>query len=321
MNILVTGGAGFIGSHTIETLLSRGDQVVCLDNFDDYYDPSIKERNLLAASRHSGFRCVRGDIRDSTALEEAFARGPVDAVIHLAARAGVRPSLLQPELYYDVNVVGTLRLLEAMRKHKVARLVFGSSSSVYGNNEKVPFSETDPVDSPISPYAASKKAGELLCHTYHHLYGFHIFCLRFFTVYGPRQRPEMAIHQFTRKILNKEKILLYGDGTSQRDYTYIEDILEGLMRSLDRLNGYEIINLGESRTISLAALITAIERLTGVRAVIERQPMQPGDVMITYADTAKARALLGYSPRFPVEEGLAKFVEWYRNSQVKEGAL
>lgn len=315
MNILVTGGAGFIGSHVVEKLLHDGDRVVCIDNFDTFYDPAIKRANVSPHLSNARFHLVEGDIRDERTLESAFRIAPVDLVVHLAARAGVRPSLLQPELYYDVNVTGTLRLLEAMRKHQVTKMLFASSSSVYGNNQKVPFAESDPVDHPISPYAASKKAGELLCHTYHHLYGFDIFCLRYFTVYGPRQRPEMAIQQFIHKILNGEPITLFGDGTSRRDYTYIDDILDGVFRSLSHLRGYEILNLGESRTTSLRVLIELIERLVGKKAVVQWLPMQPGDVLVTYADITKARSLIGYQPCVPLEEGLVQQITWYRTTR------
>ena len=314
MNILVTGGAGFIGSHVIEQLLANGHTAVCIDNFDDFYDPNVKRRNLEAVLQREGFRLVEGDIRDQSALEQCFSGKPVDVVIHLAARAGVRPSLLQPELYYDVNVMGTLRLLEIMHKHDVSRLLFASSSSVYGNNRKTPFSETDSVDNPISPYAASKKAGELLCHTYHHLYGFDIHCMRFFTVYGPRQRPEMAIHEFVKKITTEKPIVLYGDGTSLRDYTYISDILDGIMKSVDNLEGYEIFNLGESRTIALSELVATIENVVAKKAIIQRQPMQPGDVQVTFANITKAKRILGYQPCCSVESGLEKFIEWFQKT-------
>jgi len=313
MNILVTGGAGFIGSHVVERLLSSGHKVVCIDNFDDFYDHKIKRANISNALESKNFSLVEGDIRDVQALERCFNKFNINLVIHLAARAGVRPSLLQPELYYDVNVIGTLRLLEMMKKYHVTKMLFASSSSVYGNQQKTPFSESDRVDYPISPYAASKKACELLCHTYHHLYGFDIFCFRLFTVYGPRQRPEMAIHQFVRKIFNGETIVLYGDGSSKRDYTFIDDIVDGLMKSLNLLKGYEIINLGESRTISLIDLISTIERLTSRKANIRFEPMQPGDVITTFADIKKALELIDYKPNYPIEKGLSEFIAWYKN--------
>ena len=314
MTILVTGGAGFIGSHVIERLLAAGHRAICIDNFDEFYDPGIKRQNLSAVMRHPGFRLVQSDIRSAGDLDRCFLQGPVDVVVHLAARAGVRPSLLQPELYYDVNVRGTLCLLEAMRKHGVGRMLFASSSSVYGNLRHIPFSENDNVDYPISPYAASKKAGELICHTYHHLYGFDIFCLRLFTVYGPRQRPEMAIHQFARKILSHEPVTVFGSGTTYRDYTYIDDILDGIMKSLNTLSGFEILNLGESRTVALNDLVGMLERITGKKAVIQREASQPGDVEATFADIEKARRLVGYNPVCSIEHGLEQFVAWLKTS-------
>lgn len=316
MNLLVTGGAGFIGSNLVDRLLNDGHTVVGIDNFDEYYDPSIKEQNILRARSNSRFALIRGDIRDTSTVEKCFVDVSIDAVIHLAARAGVRPSLLHPELYYDVNVIGTLRLLEVMKKRNVTRLIFGSSSSVYGNSNQIPFSETDSVDKPVSPYAASKKAGELLCYTYHDLYKYDAYCLRFFTVYGPRQRPEMAIHYFVKKILAGEQITLFGDGSSQRDYTFIDDILDGITKCLNNFRGYEIINLGESQTISLIDLITVIEDLTGKNALIDWKPMQPGDVARTYANITKAKTMLGYNPQYHVRDGIKKFIEWYQNSRL-----
>lgn len=292
-----------------------------LDNFDETYDPKLKENNIRHALKNRDYSLIRGDIRDQDDLRKCFGARPIDTVIHLAAKAGVRPSLLYPDLYYDVNVIGTLRLLEAMRKFNVKNLIFGSSSSVYGNNNKVPFAEIDPVDAPISPYAASKKAGELLAYTYHAIYGFDVFCLRFFTVYGPRQRPEMAIHQFVKKILNNDEIVLYGDGTSIRDYTYIDDIVSGVRKSIDSLKGYEIINLGESQTVSLSGLIAHIERITGKKAIIRSEPMQAGDVRRTYADISKARKMLGYAPGYSIADGLMKFVEWYKEENCAAGRM
>ncbi len=322
MNVLVTGGAGFIGSHVVEGLVTAGHGVICLDNFDEFYDPAIKRRNAAALSSYDSVRLIEGDLRDQSALDRCFNGERIDVVIHLAARAGVRPSLLQPELYYDVNVMGTLRLLETMRRNNVSRMLFASSSSVYGNNPKTPFSESDNVDMPVSPYAATKKAGELLCHTFHHLYGFDIFCLRFFTVYGPRQRPEMAIHQFARRVMDGKPINVYGDGTSRRDYTYVADIVDGINRSLSALQGYEILNLGESQTISLGDLIRLLEKAIGRKAILKQEPMQPGDVLVTFADITKARQLVGYSPQWPVELGLEKFVGWLRQTEeVKKHSL
>jgi UDP-glucuronate 4-epimerase len=311
MNHLVTGGAGFIGSHLVERLLAEGHRVTCLDNFDDFYDPALKRRNLTQALKDSKFCLVEGDLRDEDLLHKLFPEEKIEIVAHLAARAGVRPSIENPLLYADVNVRGTLNLLEACKKHKVRRVVFASSSSVYGNNLKVPFAEEDPVDNPISPYAATKKAGELICHTYHHLYGMDVACLRYFTVYGPRQRPEMAIHQFTRRIHQGEKITLFGDGSSRRDYTYIGDAIEGTIAALGREHGYEIYNIGESQTTSLAQLVQWIEEQLKKKARVEYLPAQPGDVERTYADIRKAVKRLGYRARTDIREGLARFIRWY----------
>ncbi len=316
--VLVTGGAGFIGSHLVERLLIEGNRVVCLDNFDDYYNPSFKRNNLRYALQKPGFRLIEGDLRDGILLQKIFQEEKIEIVAHLAARAGVRPSIRNPLLYAEVNINGTLNLLEACRKNGVHRLVFASSSSVYGNNPKVPFSEEDPVDHPISPYAASKKAGELICHTYHHLYGMDIACLRYFTVYGPRQRPEMAIHRFTRLIQQGKKVSLFGAGDSRRDYTYIDDAVEGTVAALSKEHGYEIYNLGESRTTSLRQLIQWIEEGVGKKARIEQLPPQPGDVEQTFADIRKARDFLGYRPGTDMQEGLARFIRWYMEEGFKE---
>lgn len=313
MTILVTGGAGFIGSHLVERLLTEGHRVICLDNFDPFYDPALKHRNLAQALRDSRFRLVAGDLRDEGLIGKLFQEEKIEFVAHLAARAGVRPSVQDPALYADVNICGTIRLLEACRKNGVRRFVFASSSSVYGNNSRVPFSEEDPVNSPISPYAATKKAGELLGHTYHHLYGLDVACLRYFTVYGPRQRPEMAIHHFARSIHEGRKISIFGDGNSLRDYTYIDDAIEGTLGALSREHGYEIYNIGESQTIRLSELIQALEGRIGKKALVEHLPEQPGDVKHTYADIRKAREHLGYSPKTDIREGLARFVRWYLN--------
>jgi len=313
--ILVTGGAGFIGSHLIESLLQQSHRVICLDNFDDFYDPKIKRKNISATKNHANFILCEGDIRDEIFLEKIFATHAIDLVVHLAARAGVRPSIQFPDLYYDVNVKGTLMLLEAMKKANVKKLVFASSSSVYGNNTKVPFAETDPVDNPISPYAATKKACELLCYNYHHLYQFDIFCLRFFTVYGPRQRPEMAIHQFVRNIAEGKEITMFGDGSTRRDYTNIVDIISGVLAACERVQGYEIINIGESATIPLNDLIRVIERHSKKQALIKSLPMQPGDVNITNADISKARSILGYSPKVDIDHGIEQFIHWYNTSR------
>jgi len=311
MTILVTGGAGFIGSQLIEKLLLQNHKIICLDNFDDYYDPLIKRKNIERANLEKGYRLIIGDIRDVSVLNSCFKCNKIDVVVHLAARAGVRPSIQQPELYYDVNVIGTLRLLEAMHASGVKKLVFGSSSSVYGNNTKVPFSESDPVDNPISPYAATKKVGELLCHTYYHLYGFDVFCLRFFTAYGPRQRPEMAIHKFAKNIMDNEPITMFGDGSTMRDYTFVDDIVQGIVSSIHKVNGYEIINLGESNTIMLAKLISLLEEKLGKKAIVNKLPEQLGDVKLTNADITKAKKMIAYNPKTSIEEGLSAFVQWF----------
>ena len=316
MRILVTGGAGFIGSHVCEALLARGEELVVLDDFDDFYDPALKRRNAALLKKA---RVVEGDIRDRALLKKLFAEGRFEAVIHLAARAGVRPSLADPLLYEDVNVRGTLALLEELKTRPQTRFVFASSSSVYGDNEKLPYQESDDIHLPVSPYAATKRAGELFSYTYHHLYGLPVTCLRFFTVYGPRQRPEMAIHKFVRAVHEGKPIPFFGDGSTRRDYTYVSDIVEGVVRALDRCAGYEIYNLGESRTVSLSELVAAIEAACGRKALLDRQPMQPGDVLVTYADVSKARARLGYAPSTALEEGLARFVEWYRRENAPRG--
>jgi len=308
-NVFITGVAGFIGSNLADTLLNLGMRVSGIDNFDNFYDPEIKRKVVEKLKSYPGFKIFEGDIRDRKLLDQIFEAEKPELVIHLAARAGVRPSIEDPELYYDVNVTGTLVLLEAMRKAGLKDLLFASSSSVYGNNKKVPFSESDAVDNPISPYAATKKAGELLCYTYHHLYNFNIFCLRFFTVYGPGQRPEMAIQQFGRKITEGTPITLFGDGTTRRDYTFVGDIVAGILAAAGKLDGYQILNLGNSDTISLIDLVRGIEETLGRKAQIEWQPMQPGDVEITYADISKARNLIGYKPDYPVKKGLQKMFE------------
>ena len=310
MRILVTGGAGFIGSHLCEALLEQGREVQVLDNFNDFYDPAIKRGNIEKALTHSAYSIREGDIRDQELVNEVMATFRPQAVIHLAAMAGVRPSIERPHLYNDVNIAGTTVLLEAAREYPVENFVFGSSSSVYGSHDRVPFSEKDVLNRPISPYAATKLAGEQLCFTYHHLYGIPVSCLRFFTVYGPRQRPEMAIHLFARKIMNGELITLYGDGSSRRDYTYIDDIIDGVIRSLDRPQGFEIFNLGESRTVVLSEMVSILEDAIGREANINFEPDQPGDVPVTYADVTKAVRVLGYEPSVPIEEGIRLFVKW-----------
>ncbi len=309
--ILITGGAGFIGSHLAERLLVLGHRVVALDNFDDFYDPAIKRRNVEVALGRAGYRLVEGDIRDGPALDRLFGTEAFDTVVHLAARAGVRPSIANPLLYSSVNLDGTTQILEACRSHGVRSLAFGSSSSVYGNNDKLPFAESDPVDHPISPYAATKKAGEVLCHVYHHLAGMRVACLRFFTVYGPRQRPEMAIHKFARLLAEGREVEQYGDGSSARDYTYVSDIVEGIVRALERSTGYHVWNLGGSRTITLAELLAKLAFGLKVEARIRVLPQQPGDVDRTWADVSRARRDLQWGPTVDLDSGLRQFLQWF----------
>ncbi|MHC4361322.1 MAG: GDP-mannose 4,6-dehydratase [Planctomycetota bacterium] len=311
MKALVTGAAGFIGSHLSERLVNEGWEVVGVDNFDDFYDPRIKRRNIEGLVKDNGFQLLEADIRDTAAMDGAVGGG-IDIIVHLAARAGVRPSIAKPLLYADVNINGTLVLLEAAKEHGIEKFIFGSSSSVYGNNEKVPFSEDDNVDFPISPYAATKKASELICHTYHHLYGISITCLRFFTVYGPRQRPDLAIHKFARLIEEGKPIPVYGDGTMMRDFTYVDDIVNGTAAAMEKCSGFNIYNLGESRPIAVNDLINEIEKALGKKAIKEYQPAQPGDVERTYADVGKAVGELGYNPSTTIESGLERFVKWLR---------
>jgi UDP-glucuronate 4-epimerase len=308
--ILVTGGAGFIGSHLCKYLLKSGHKVVCVDNFNNFYDPLIKEKNISELRERKDFRLIRADIRDKAGMEDIFREARPELVIHLAAMAGVRPSIADPFLYYDVNVKGTLTLLETMRHSGVTRMIFASSSSVYGNNSKIPFSESDPVDNPISPYAASKRACELLCSTYHSLYQFEIFCLRFFTVYGPRQRPDLAIHSFTSKIIDNRPVQVFGDGNTYRDYTYIDDALEGISNSISHLKGFKIYNIGESRRVSLTEVIETIEDVLGKKAIKEFLPPQAGDVNATYADISKARKELDYHPSYDFRKGIEEFIRW-----------
>jgi UDP-glucuronate 4-epimerase len=312
MRFLITGGAGFIGSHLCERLVEKGHFVVCLDNFDSFYDPGIKRQNVQSLLSQKQFYLVEGDILRRSVLERVFGEGAFDVVVHLAARAGVRPSIEKPHLYQRVNIEGTVNLLEFSKRFCVPKFILASSSSVYGKNSKVPFSETDAVDCPVSPYAATKKACELLAFTYSSLYSFSVTCLRFFTVYGPRQRPDMAIHKFTRLIAEEQAIPLYGDGTSRRDYTYITDIIDGVERVIEMCDGYRIYNLGESRTITLNTLVRLIEKNLGMEAKIERFPDQPGDVPITFADISRAKDEIGYDPHVPVEAGIEAFVRWYK---------
>jgi len=315
-NILITGGAGFIGSHLVDHLLAEGGwRITVVDNFNDFYDPAIKRENLSARLANTNFKVVEADIRNQETLSQVFSDANFDCLVHLAARAGVRPSLKEPRLYVETNVNGTLNLLELARAHGVKQFVFGSSSSVYGSNAKVPFSEDDPIFNPISPYAATKAAGELLCHSYAHLYDMRIVCLRFFTVYGARQRPDLAIHKFAKLISAGWPIPVFGDGTTRRDYTYIDDIIAGVRAAMDyHQSKYEVINLGESRTVELRELIGLLEQELGRQAEIDRQPLQPGDVPQTFADISKARRLLGYDPQTRIEKGIEKFVEWFKES-------
>lgn len=314
-SILVTGGAGFIGSHLVDRLLGAGESVCVLDNFNPFYDPAVKRSNIEAHLEHENYQLIEADIRDKTAVEACFERCSIQEVIHLAAMAGVRPSIEDPSLYQEVNLIGTMNLLEAMRARSIKKLIFASSSSVYGNNEKVPFAESDPVDHPISPYASTKKSGELMVYTYHHLYDIDSVCLRFFTVYGPRQRPEMAIHLFTRKIFQGEEILVFGDGSSRRDYTYIDDIVDGILACRSQKFGYEALNLGRSDTIHLAGLIEKIEKQSGRKARIQRLPIQAGDVRQTFADISKARRLINFEPKVSLDAGLQRFIEWYNQNE------
>jgi UDP-glucuronate 4-epimerase len=314
MKILVTGGAGFIGSHLVEKLLADGHKVSILDDFNDFYDPQIKRQNIAGVVNEIAVH--QADLRDARAVREIFRGEKFDTIIHLAARAGVRPSIGQPQLYYDTNVTGTLHLLEAARVVGIDRFIFASSSSVYGLSKTVPFSEELHLTQTISPYASTKMAGEFLCSTYSHLYRMRIVALRFFTVYGARQRPDLAIHQFTRRIWNDQPIDQFGDGTTRRDYTYIDDIIQGVMTSLGYDGSlFDIFNLGESETIQLKDLITAIEAALGRKAKINYLPEQPGDVPLTCADISKARRLLGYRPITPFSVGLSRFIEWFHQRQ------
>ncbi len=311
MRVLVTGGAGFIGSHLVENLLRSGHAVSILDDFNDFYDPQIKHDNIAAVKPEVAVHQV--DLRDRAAVQAVFSGEKFDTIVHLAARAGVRPSLAQPQLYYDTNVMGTLHLLEAAREKEIGRFILASSSSVYGLCDQVPFSEDAHLTQTISPYAASKIAAEFLCSTYSHLYAMRVVALRFFTVYGPRQRPDLAIHQFTRRISEGKPITQFGDGSTRRDYTYIDDIIQGVTAALayeGRM--FDVFNLGESETVELRELIAAIEEQLGRKAVIQQLPEQPGDVPLTCADISKAKRLLGYQPTTSLREGLPRFIEWFR---------
>jgi UDP-glucuronate 4-epimerase len=310
MRILVTGGAGFIGSHLVEKLLAVGHEVVILDDFNDFYDPQIKHANIADFAKDVTVCHV--DLRDSDSVRTVFRREKVEVIMHLAARAGVRPSIQHPRLYYDTNVIGTLHLLEAARVKGVERFIFASSSSVYGASKAIPFSEEQHLTQTLSPYGATKIGGEFLCSTYSHLYQMRVVALRYFTVYGPRQRPDLAIHQFSRRIHAGQPIDQFGDGSTRRDYTYIDDVIQGTLAALD-YDGqmYDVFNLGESQTIQLKDLISAVENALGKKAKIDRLAEQPGDMPLTYADISKAKKLLGYNPTTKLSEGLPKFVEWF----------
>jgi len=316
MKILVTGAAGFIGSHTSASLIADGHDVVGIDNFDPFYDRETKESNLKGLLEADNFQFVEADIRDHDRMAELFAaHAPLDAVLHLAARAGVRPSIQDPIGYEQVNIAGTLNLLQAaVAQDNPPKFVFASSSSVYGNNPKVPFSESDPVDNPISPYAATKKACELISHSYHHLYQLPVTGLRFFTVFGPRQRPDLAINKFARLILSGQPIEMFGDGTTSRDYTYIDDIVAGVRAAIDRCSGYEIINLGSKHPITLTDMIATVADACGHEPIIQTKPMQPGDVNRTFADVEKAARLLDYQPNTPFAEGVKRQVDWLKGN-------
>ncbi len=310
--ILVTGAAGFIGSHAAEAIARTGARVIGVDNFCDYYDRSWKEANVHAITADSNITVQESDITDGGAISELVRAVKPSIIVHLAGMAGVRPSIQRPAYYAKVNIEGTAHLLQAAVDNKVGKFLFASSSSVYGNQRKVPFSEEDPVDEPISPYAATKRAGELLCHTFWHLYRLPVFCLRFFTVFGPRQRPDLAIQKFTRLIDRGLPVPMFGDGSTSRDYTFVEDIVAGILRAMERCDRFRIYNLGGSDPVTLRRLISEIETALGKKAVIDRRPIQPGDVERTYADLTRSTAELGYRPQTPLAQGLRKFIAWYR---------
>ncbi len=311
MKILVTGGAGFIGSHTINALLSKRYNIICIDDFNDYYSPQVKRNNIKPFLKNNKFKLYVCDILDYKKLNFIFKKHKPNIICHLAARAGVRASILNPFIYERVNVGGTINILELSRIYKIKNIIIASSSSVYGNNKKIPFSENDRVDNPISPYASTKRAVELLAYNYHHLYGLNCTCLRFFTVYGPSGRPDMAPYIFTDRIYKGKEIVKFGNGTTKRDYTYISDIVNGIISSIDKKFGYEIINLGNNNPVELNYFIKLIEKLLNKKAKIKQMPMQPGDVKVTYADINKAKRLLNYEPVVSIEEGMERFIHWY----------
>lgn len=318
MKIIVTGGAGFIGSHVVGELLKKGEDVVVIDDFNDFYDPRLKRDNMALYENEPRLRLCEMDIRDRAGVEALFREESPDAVCHLAARAGVRPSIKDPFLYEEVNCLGTLNLLDAAKAVKAKNFVFASSSSVYGINSKVPFSEEDPITCPISPYASTKRAGELMSYTYSHLYGLNVTCLRFFTVYGERGRPDMAVAKFTKAVHEGREIEVYGDGTARRDFTYVGDILDGVSRSIYAPSRYEIVNLGGANMIDVNGLISLIEKNLGKKAVVKYSDTAPGDVPVTYADVTKARRLLGFAPKVRIDEGVARYVRWFLE---REGAI
>lgn len=318
MTVFLTGTAGFIGSHLTEQLLAIGHQVIGLDNFDDQYDPVRKRLNVQLFSHHPRFQLIVGDVRDQDLVTTLLRQHHCDTVVHLAARTGVRTSVNEPQQCIDVNVNGTLSLLEAMRTANVRRLVMASSSSVYGNSARVPFREDEDANHPLSPYAMSKRSAELLAHTYHHLYGFDIACLRFFTVYGPRQRPEMAISRFTGQLFDGQPITLFGDGTTARSYTYIHDTIMGILRATSHLSGYDLLNIGGGASVSLCDLVSLLERATGHKAIINWQPAQPGDVTVTCADPHHAASRIGYRPTIHMKEGINRYIRWYKQNRVGE---
>lgn len=318
MKIIVTGGAGFIGSHVVGELLKKGEDVVVIDDFNDFYDPRLKRDNMALYENEPRLKLCEMDIRDRAGIEALFREESPDAVCHLAARAGVRPSIKDPFLYEEVNCLGTLNLLDAARAVKTKNFVFASSSSVYGINSKVPFSEEDPITCPISPYASTKRAGELMSYTYSHLYGLNVTCLRFFTVYGERGRPDMAVAKFTKAVREGREIEVYGDGTARRDFTYVGDILDGVSRSIYTPSRYEIVNLGGANMIDVNGLISLIEKNLGKKAIVKYSDTAPGDVPVTYADVTKARRLLGFAPKVRIDEGVARYVRWFLE---REGAI
>ncbi|MFH1770969.1 MAG: GDP-mannose 4,6-dehydratase [archaeon] len=311
---LVTGGAGFIGSHLCDTLLLKKHKVICVDNFNDYYNPKWKKENIKHNLKNKNFFLYKADTTDYKKLAKIFESHKIDKIVHLAASAGVRFSLKNPFVYVQTNIKGTLNLLELARIFKIKNFVFGSSSSVYGANKKIPFSESDQVENQYSPYASTKRMGEILCKTYHNIYGLNIICLRFFTVYGPRGRPDMAPYKFTSRVIRGNPIDMFGDGSSARDYTYVGDIVAGVISSAN-VDGFEIVNLGDSRPIKLRDFISIIEAAVGKKAIINQKEMPPEDVPITYADISKAKKLLGYKPKIKIEEGILRFVEWYKNER------